>query len=1771
MTVMGDSTNISTYTRPEKVKNLTIANVTISSVLLSWEPPEGCSSSYLIQIQGNSTISIKVDSIFFSIEDLTPGNYYTFLVSALIGENNFQGNIVAISTYTKPGAVQNLTALYISTSSVSLSWKPPEGNASSYLIQIQGNATFNMIVTLNFIAIRNLISGQNYTFLISALVGEPYLQGRISSLSIIILPEKIRNLIAYNITTSSVSLSWQPPEGYSNAYRIQIQENRTFLMEVTSCFITIEGLTPGNYYTFLVSSLTGETYIQGNSTAIAVNIEPGEVKDLTIYNITTTSMSLNWHPPDGNFSYFLIQILGNSTFNRNVTSYFTIVDGLIPGNYYTLLVTAIAGESDKKGQSANISNYARPSSVILKDVFKVGINSIYVSWLLSEGNRSSYLVEVKGDPSQRFSVMSESVVITNLTSRNQYTVSITAVAGEHGLLGISTDISVLLLQNISATYISNTSVLLSWEPVIDLNIYYNISVYGSPTSYLTLTNTTLFIDDLTPGNFYTIQISAYKEDKLIYHYVGEISLYTRPNAVTDTQYGNVSTNSVDLRWLQPTGNFSFYRIEVTGDSKWQNLTTNSESVTIDGLKPGNQYTFIIVPITGPDVQGDASEITVFTKPGKVQNLTTYSIGTTSVSLSWQPPEGNWWSYLIQILEMSAFSRKLAINYATIDSLIPGNYYTFIVTALVGDSGIKGEIVNTSTYTKPERVQNLTTCNISTNSVSLTWQPPKGNFWSYLIQILENSTFSKTTTLNNTTTDSLIPGNYYTFIITALVGDSDIKGESTKTSTYTKPGVVKSLTAYNITTSSVSLSWVRPEGNASCFLIEVLGHSNLSKNVVSNFTTIDGLTPGNFYVFIVSALVGESNVRGESANTSTYTIPGRIKNLTIVCVTEHTVSLSWQPPEGNPSFYVFRIEQFPTFNSILNVENVTTDNLTPGNFYTFYISAFFRDSFVEGYRTSISTYTVPGRIKNLTIVCATEHTVSVSWQPPEGNCSVYIFRIAQFPTFSGFLTVENVTSDNLTPGNFYTFYISAAVGDYFVEGYSTSISTYMKPERVLNLATYNISTTSVSLSWQPPEGNYSSYLIQILENATFNRMVTLNATTIDGLTPGNYYTFIVTVVVADDISGESANASTYTKPERVQNLTTYNISTTSVSLRWQPPVGNCWYYLIQMLENSNFSKRVTINDTTIDSLTPGNYYTFIITALVGGNDIKGESAKTSTYTMPGRIENLTIVCATEHTVFLSWQPPEGNRSVYIFRIAQFPTFSGFLTVENVTSDNLTPGNFYTFYISAAVGDYFVEGYSTSISTYMKPERVLNLATYNISTTSVSLSWQPPEGNYSSYLIQILENATFNRMVTLNATTIDGLTPGNYYTFIVTAVVADDISGESANASTYTKPERVQNLTTYNISTTSVSLRWQPPVGNCWYYLIQMLENSNFSKRVTINDTTIDSLTPGNYYTFIITALVGDSDIKGESAKTSTYTMPGRIENLTIVCATEHTVFLSWQPPEGNRSVYIFRIAQFPTFSSFLTVENVTSDNLTPGNFYTFYISAAVGDYFVEGYSTSISTYMKPERVLNLATYNISTTSVSLSWQAPEGNYSSYLIQILENATFNRMVTLNATTIDGLTPGNYYTFILTVVVADDISGESANASTYTKPERVQNLTTYNISTTSVSLRWQPPVGNCWYYLIQMLENSNFSTRVTINDTTIDSLTPGNYYTFIITALVGDSDIKGESAKTSTYTMPGRIENLTIVCATEHTVSLSWQPPEGNRSVYIFRIAQFPTFSG
>lgn len=85
-----------------------------------------------------------------------------------------------------------------------------------------------------------------------------------------------------------------------------------------------------------------------------------------------------------------------------------------------------------------------------------------------------------------------------------------------------------------------------------------------------------------------------------------------------------------------------------------------------------------------------------------------------------------------------------------------------------------------------------------------------------------------------------------------------------------PGIVKNLTVDNVTTTSVSVNWEKPDGNADSYMIQVLEEPSLNIIVTSTLNTIGGLTPGNYYTFVVLALVGNNTVQGGKDSTYTYT-------------------------------------------------------------------------------------------------------------------------------------------------------------------------------------------------------------------------------------------------------------------------------------------------------------------------------------------------------------------------------------------------------------------------------------------------------------------------------------------------------------------------------------------------------------------------------------------------------------------------------------------------------------------------------------------------------------------------------------------------------------------------------------------------------------------------------------------------------------------------------------------------------------------------------------
>ncbi|XP_073485015.1 tenascin-X-like [Aquarana catesbeiana] len=1757
---------------PDVVKNLTAENITTTSISLRWDKPDGNVSSYFIQILEDPRFNKIATTTYEIIKGLTPGNYYTFLVSACVGEINVQGKNLLIVEYTKPGVVKNLKTENITTTSISLSWEKPDGNASSYFIQILEDPTFDMNVTTTSYTIEILTPGNYYTILVYAQVGENNVQGAYDIVSNYTIPDVVKNLTAENITTTSISLRWDKPDGNVSSYFIQILEDPRFNTIATTTYEIIKGLTPGNYYTFLVSARVGENNVQGKNLVIVEYTKPGVVKNLKTENITTTSISLSWEKPDGNASSYFIQILEDPTFDMNVTTTSYTIESLTPGNYYTILVYAQVGENNVQGAYDIVSNYTIPEVVKNLTAENITTTSISLRWDKPDGNVSSYFVQILEDP--RFNTIATTTyeIIKGLTPGNYYTFLVSARVGENNVQGKNLVIVEYtkpgVVKNLKTENITTTSISLSWEKPDGNASSYFIQILEDPTFDMNVTTTSYTIEILTPGNYYTILVYAQVGENNVQGAYDIVSNYTIPDVVKNLTAENITTTSISLRWDKPDGNVSSYFIQILEDPRFNKIATTTYEI-IKGLTPGNYYTFLVSARVGEiNVQGKNLLIVEYTKPGVVKNLKTENITTTSISLSWEKPDGNASSYFIQILEDPTFDMNVTTTSYTIESLTPGNYYTILVYAQVGENNVQGAYDIVSNYTKPGIVKNLTMMNVTATSVSLSWDKPDGNASSYFIQILEEPAFNKNVTSTFDTIEGLTPGNY-TFLVSALVGDFTVQGEIVIISAFLQPEAVMNLKIENVSTTSIALSWSIPDGKISSYFIQILQKPNFTKNVTTTSVIIENLTPGNYYTFLVF-LITANNVPGKINSISAYTIPEVVKNLNTENITTTSISLRWEKPDGNAIFYFIQILGEPSFNSNVTTTFEIIEGLTPGNYYTFLVSTFVNN--IQGNSSVIANYTQPDVVGNLMVQKTYTTAVLLSWEKPAGNADFYGIKIQENTTYQEKTNATSFMIQYLTPGNYYTFLVTAIVGKD-VEGNTSSTHNYTKPAIVTNLKASRINNSNtIDVSWELPEGNRSYYMLDVWGEPTqsFNFIPTELAT-ITNLTIGNQYIVIVKAVVGDGLQGDSNEISILLSD--IINATL--IYTTSVWLSWNPYAGVNSSYRISVYGEPSSNLTVNTTQVYLNNLTAGNFYTIKISAYINNTILYGYGGDIALYTRPAMVKDVQVDNLTTNSFILSWLPPDGNYSYYWIEVTgDIPINSSEALLPSYSIQGLTPGNQYTVMIRAVAGKGVLGEANTTVIT-PRPEVVKNLTILSFTDTSVSLSWQAPKGSISSYIIQIQENGTYYASTTQTSFTVNDLTPGNNYTFLVTTLAgsSNTVEGDGASISCSTQPGEVKNLTVGNIDTTSISLSWEKPNGNVSSYFIQILEDQALNRNVTTTSDTIMGLIPGYYYTFLVYALAVNNTIQGNSSVVGSNTKPEMVKNLTADNITITSLLLSWEKPETNVSFYYIQILQDPNFIRNTSTTYFTVENLTPGNNYTFLVIAVAG--MVEGNVSQISAYTPPEKVQSLTAYNISTTSLSLNWLPPTGNASSYQIQILENVSFSVIVNSPTTsyTIQNLIPGNYYTFLVSALVGgNSIKGDSSMTVNYTMPEKVQSLTAYDITTTSLSLNWLPPTGNASSYQIQIQENPSFSIIVNSPTTsyTIQNLTPGNYYTFLVSALVGGNSIKGNSSVTVNYTIPEKVQSLAASNITTTSVSLSWLQPTGNASSYQIQIQENPSFS-
>lgn len=437
----------------------------------------------------------------------------------------------------------------------------------------------------------------------------------------------------------------------------------------------------------------------------------------------------------------------------------------------------------------------------------------------------------------------------------------------------------------------------------------------------------------------------------------------------------VTKESANLTWLPGPGNISSYRLEVKGGIL---PTYNLTNLTYDlvNLTAGTYYSVRVFPVKcerdlNPQV------VSFYTVPNKVEILSVTMVTETSVSLSWDKPAGGTVSYIINVQgEKNQNIQTNLTSYTentTVNSLIPGNFYTFTVTSEVEDKSQRSERFNIMKYTKPSKVSNLQVSDITNNSLLLTWAPPIGNATSYRVKAVNDSNYTfdnSTEKQTNVTVTGLPAGTKITLSVAALVNDTE-EGDYVTTVNYTAPNPISNL---NLVPTNVSLNatWDPPVGNYSSFKI-VLQLDGQTLNTGTSQTPwmyFDNLTAAAKYTVTVYSVGG--NLSSTPVTLSKFTLPSPPTDITATS-SNKSITFSWKAPVNSHTVnYSVTIDSsfwVSTESHLLNDQtSYTFSNLKSGTKYNFTVKSVAHD--LSSDPTSASYSTVPvSKTVSLSMLCS----------------------------------------------------------------------------------------------------------------------------------------------------------------------------------------------------------------------------------------------------------------------------------------------------------------------------------------------------------------------------------------------------------------------------------------------------------------------------------------------------------------------------------------------------------------------------------------------------------------------------------------------------------------------------------------------------------------------------------------------------------------------------------------------------------------------------------
>uniref|UniRef100_G3PAL9 protein-tyrosine-phosphatase n=1 Tax=Gasterosteus aculeatus aculeatus TaxID=481459 RepID=G3PAL9_GASAC len=666
------TTSVSLFTKPEVVRNITVTNVTTSSISLTWNDPKGNSSSYRVQWTDS------VDTTSITITNLTAGVQYKITVAAVTNEGSTEGQNTSVSQYTRPGEIGTPT-VSTNTSSISLNWTSPPGEVFKFRLEWSSNGDMrNMCTYDNFAVISELIPGTSYTISVIAIAGDNQTEGRAHRITAVTKPEVVRNITVANVTTSSISLKWIEPKGNSSFYRVQWTDgNVTHNNSVNTTSITITNLTAGVQYKITVAAVTNEGSTEGQNTSVSQYTRPGEIGTPTV-STNTSSISLNWTSPPGEVFKFRLEWSSNGAI-RNMCTYdnFAVISELIPGTSYTISVIAVAGDNQTEGRAHRVTAVTRPAAV--SGVTAIGnTTAMTVSWKEAVGLVGSYAVLLFRD----------NLMVKNVTDLSNFT-------------------------------------------------------------------TNVGFTDLIPGVLYCVEVVTTSGPLM--NAASRVCNATFPNPPGPIMVESQTVNSINFTWPFPGGmDYTQYNFSVSSHNGSSVISKNW--YVLQNLESGSPYNLSVVTVGVLHYESTAVTTFKYTRPLSVNNLTT-STEEDSITVMWEKPDQykESYCYILSWHSSDESIRNTPITrfYSKINDLVPGKQYNISVTTETVD-GTEGAPIWISVCTNAGAVKDLICDGPDTTiaQVILSWKKNNGQNSGFKVTVNNGETVNYTHSCCNYTVSNL---------------------------------------------------------------------------------------------------------------------------------------------------------------------------------------------------------------------------------------------------------------------------------------------------------------------------------------------------------------------------------------------------------------------------------------------------------------------------------------------------------------------------------------------------------------------------------------------------------------------------------------------------------------------------------------------------------------------------------------------------------------------------------------------------------------------------------------------------------------------------------------------------------------------------------------------------------------------------------------------------------------------------------------------------------